>query len=73
MIAGDNDTCDKFSPVSTTPVTIIAGDNDTGDNFFPGVIDTGQKCSKRLKLFTGVNDTAYKLSPLSMTPPIRQC
>jgi hypothetical protein len=45
MITGDNDTCDK-SPAIT---------------FFTGVVDTGQKYSKSLKLIAGVNDTSEKL------------
>jgi hypothetical protein len=45
MITGDNDTCDK-SPAIT---------------FFTGVVDTGQKYSKCLKLIAGVNDTSEKL------------
>jgi hypothetical protein len=62
MITGDNDTCEKFfagingtgeqlSPVTTTPAI----------TFFTGVIDTGQKYSKCLKLIAGVNDTSEKL------------
>jgi hypothetical protein len=62
MITGDNDTCDKF----------FAGTNDTGEQlspvtttpaitFFTGVVDTGQKYSKCLKLIAGVNDTSEKL------------
>jgi hypothetical protein len=67
MIAGDNDTCDKF----------FASINDTGEQislvtmtpvitFFPGVIDTGQKIQKSKiycwsqKLFSGVNNIADK-------------
>jgi hypothetical protein len=62
MIAGDNNTCNKFfagisdtgeqlSPVTMTPAII----------FFPGVVDTSQKYSKSLKFIVGVNDTAEKL------------
>jgi hypothetical protein len=62
MIAGDNDTCDKF----------FAGINDTGEQlspvtmtpakktFFQGVVDTGQKNAKSFKFIAGVNDTANK-------------
>jgi hypothetical protein len=59
MIAGDNDTSDKF----------FVGINDTGEQlslvkttpaktFFPGVIDTGKKIAKSLKFIGGVVDTA---------------
>jgi hypothetical protein len=66
MITGDNNTCDKYLPISTTPGTVISGDNDTGDNIFPRAINTGQKYPKSLKfiaakkLFSGVNHTANK-------------
>jgi hypothetical protein len=75
MIAGDNDTCDKF----------FAGINDTGGQlspvtstpaitFFPGVIYTGQKYPKSLKFIAGVNDTAEKLySGVNDTAVIRRC
>jgi hypothetical protein len=62
MLAGDNNTCDKFfaginntdeqlSLLTTTPAT----------TFFPGVVDTGQKYPKSLKFIDGVNNTADKL------------
>jgi hypothetical protein len=57
MIAGDNDTCDKF----------FASINDNGEQlllattFFSNVVDTGQKYPKSLKLIAGVNDTTEKL------------
>jgi hypothetical protein len=62
MIAGDNDTCDKF----------FAGINDTSEQlslvtmtpaitFFPGVVNTGQKYSKSQKFIVHVNDIANKL------------
>jgi hypothetical protein len=71
MIAGDNDTGDKFftgikdtgeqlSPVTTTLVI----------TFFPGVVDTDHKEPKSLKFIAGVNDTAEKLFMVSTTPMI---
>jgi hypothetical protein len=64
MIAGDNDTCDKF----------FAGINDTGEQLppvtttpaitlFPSVVDIGQKYPKKHKKFSLVLTTLL----------IRQC
>ncbi len=65
MIAGDNDTDGKFSPLSTTRWTIIAGDNSTGDKFFAGINVTGEQLSPVtttpvIKFFAGVGDTGQK-------------
>jgi hypothetical protein len=61
MIAGDNDTCDKFFPgvVDTgqkylKSLKFIAGVNDTSEKLFTGVNDTANK------FFAGVNNTADK-------------
>ncbi len=67
MIAGDNDTCDKFAAsINDTGEQILSVPMTPAITFFPGVIDAGQKIQKskiycRLqKLFSGVNNIAEK-------------
>ncbi len=70
MIAGDNDTDDKFSPVSTTPWTIIVGDNSTGDKFIASINGTSEQWLPVYtgeKFFAGINDTSEQLSPVTTT------
>jgi hypothetical protein len=66
MIAGDNDTSDKFiANVADNGDKLFIGVLDTGDKLFTGVVDTGDK------LFTSVNDTDDKLfTPVSLIPVI---
>jgi hypothetical protein len=61
MIAGDNDTCDKFfAGINNTGEQLLPVTTTPAITFFPGVVDTSQKYPKSLNFIAGVNDTADK-------------
>jgi hypothetical protein len=62
MIAGDNDTCDKFfADINNTGEQLSLVTITPAKTFYHGVVDTGQKNAKSLKFMAGVYNTAEKL------------